>query len=132
MEHHLTFEHLPGISKVIFCLVNRKRIQADIMNIDIQRVEKRRALTREQMKEVLRSEGFSGIHQFSDSPGREYPDHQHDYVEVRWVVEGEVTFGVGDREYQLKPGDRLDMPANTVHSARIHPEKGATYICASK
>ncbi|MCF7803839.1 MAG: cupin domain-containing protein [Candidatus Marinimicrobia bacterium] len=86
----------------------------------------------EQLKQQLRKEGYGGIHAFTDRPGATYGDHQHDYIEVRWLVQGEVTFGVNGEDYTLKPGDRLDMPANTVHDARIHPEKGATYICASK
>jgi len=88
--------------------------------------------SRGRMRDLLRKDGYSNIHTSSDAPGAHYPDHQHEYIEVRWVVEGEVTFGVDGRDYTLQPGDRLDMPANTVHNARIHPEKGATYLCASK
>jgi len=101
-------------------------------NISIQKWKKDEDPDLEALKETLRAEGFGGIHTFSDRPGATYGDHQHNYVEVRWLVDGEVTFGVGDEEYTLKPGDRLEMPANTVHNARMHPENGATYVCASK
>jgi len=86
----------------------------------------------EHMTTVLAEEGYESIHAFQDRPGSYYPDHEHPYIEVRWLVSGEVSFGVDGETYTLQPGDRLDMPANTVHDARIHPEKGATYICASK
>lgn len=86
----------------------------------------------DQMKKTLRNQGFQDIHMFSDRAGAYYPDHQHDYVEVRWLVAGEVTFGVDGNRYTLESGDRLDMPAHTIHDASIHPEKGAIYICASK
>lgn len=86
----------------------------------------------QRMKTLLHEEGFQDVHTFSDRPGAYYPDHRHDYVEVRWLVSGEVTFGVNGRHYTLQPGDRLDMPAHTVHDARIHPEEGAAYICASR
>ncbi|MBS1271806.1 MAG: Acireductone dioxygenase [Candidatus Marinimicrobia bacterium] len=101
-------------------------------NISIQKWEKNEQPDPEELKQTLREEGYGGIHMFSDHPGATYGDHQHNYVEVRWLVDGEVTFGVGDEKYTLQPGDRLDMPANTVHNARMHPEKGATYVCASK
>lgn len=100
--------------------------------ISVKTGEQNRPPDIEEYKQILRDQGFGGIHLFSDPPGATYGAHQHDYIEVRWLVEGEVTFGVGAQEYILHPGDRLDMPANTVHTARIHPEKGATYICASK
>ncbi len=125
----LGFEHLPGILE--FILLQQERRYTEIMDMEIQRWTEETPPGPEEMKAQLREEGFSGIHEFSDAPGREYPDHQHGYVEVRWVVDGEVTFGVDGREYTLGPGDRLNMPANTVHNARMHPERGATYICAS-
>lgn len=86
----------------------------------------------DQMKTILRNQEFQDVHTFSDQSGAYYADHQHNYVEVRWLVSGEVTFGVNGHRYTLQPGDRLDMPAHTVHDASIHPEKGAVYICASK
>ena len=101
-------------------------------NLTIQRWNSDRTPDVSELQSRLRQEGFTGIHIFRDSPGASYPNHQHSYVEVRWLVEGEVTFGVGKQEYTLKPGDRLDMPENTVHNAKMHPQKGAVYVCASK
>ncbi len=100
--------------------------------IEVKRWDKSDPPTLKEMREELLDEGFQGIHTFRDAPGTTYTDHQHDYIEVRWVLKGEVTFGVGDHDYHLKPGDRLDMPAHLVHNARMHVTKGAAYVCASK
>jgi len=100
--------------------------------LEIQRWDESEPPNRKKMREELLDEGFHGIHTFRDAPGTTYAEHQHDYIEVRWVLKGELIFGVGGKEYHLKPGDRIDMPAHLLHDAKVDPSKGAAYVCASK
>ena len=64
---------------------------------------------------------------WSDRAGADYRAHSHDHDESIGVVEGEITFGAAGREWRLGPGDRLMLPARTVHTARAGT-RGATYL----
>ena len=61
-----------------------------------------------------------------DAPGEVYSPHKHDADQTLYLVEGLLELQVGDESYQLEPGDKLELPALTVHSAKSPP--GATYI----
>jgi mannose-6-phosphate isomerase-like protein (cupin superfamily) len=58
---------------------------------------------------------------WSNGPFDIYTAHTHSYEKVVYVVEGSITFGLPEFGYQvtLKAGDRLDLPAGTVHEARV-------------
>lgn len=61
-----------------------------------------------------------------DAAGEVYGDHKHDADQTLYLIEGQIEFGVGGETVTLNPGDRLELPAFTVHSARA--PQGATYI----
>ena len=50
-----------------------------------------------------------------------YSAHKHDYHKVIYVVSGSITFGLPllKRQITLKAGDRLEIPAGTVHDAQV-------------
>ncbi|MEO8602440.1 MAG: cupin domain-containing protein [bacterium] len=83
-----------------------------------------------ELRRRLEAEGFS-VWQWSDAPGADYTPHHHDHDESLWVVAGEITFGAEGRELLLHAGDRLMLPAGTVHTARAGIE-GATYLVGEK
>ena len=61
---------------------------------------------------------------WSNGPHDEYPAHTHSYAKIIYVVRGSITFGLPESGQQLtlKAGDRLDLPANTVHDAVVGPQ----------
>ena len=61
-----------------------------------------------------------GLH----GPGAVYPAHEHAYRKILVVAEGSVTFSVsgGRRVVAMRPGDRLDLPPGTPHSAVVGPD----------
>ena len=61
-----------------------------------------------------------------DAPGDVYEAHKHDADQTLYVVEGQIEFGVDNKTLRLNPGDKLELPAFKVHSAKA--PKGATYI----
>jgi len=68
----------------------------------------------------LRTEA-SGCYSWSNGPGDRYAAHNHSYEKVLYCVEGSITFvldGEG-RRIELKPGDRMVLPAGTMHSAVV-------------
>ena len=64
-----------------------------------------------------------GLHpyQWSNGPHDVYSAHSHSYDKVIYVVRGSITFGFPEegRKFEMKAGDRLDLPAGTVHDAVV-------------
>lgn len=50
-----------------------------------------------------------------------YAAHTHSYDKVIYVVRGSITFGLPElgQRLTLHAGDRLDLPAGTVHDAVV-------------
>ena len=66
-----------------------------------------------------------------DGLGAGYEQHTHEQDESLWVVAGEITFGAEGRELRLGAGDRLMLPAGTVHTAHAGAD-GATYLVGER
>jgi uncharacterized protein YjlB len=58
---------------------------------------------------------------WSNGPHDIYAPHSHSYNKVIYVVQGSITFGLPElgKQLTLKAGDRLDLPAGTVHDAVV-------------
>lgn len=72
------------------------------------------------LDELLRGEGLEP-HWWSNGPGDRYQLHQHSYHKVLFCAAGSITFhlpGTGE-QFRLRPGDRLDLPPGTGHSAMV-------------
>lgn len=52
-----------------------------------------------------------------------YEPHTHAYFKVIYVLEGEITFSLPELgcEYQLRPGDRMELPPGVLHHAFVGP-----------
>ena len=61
---------------------------------------------------------------WSNGPHDVYAAHSHSYDKVIYVVRGSITFGLPElgQRLTLQAGDRLDLPANTVHDAVVGPQ----------
>jgi quercetin dioxygenase-like cupin family protein len=87
--------------------------------------------TSAELEAALAAEGLRGYY-WSNAPGDRYAPHSHPYHKVLYVVSGSITFFVDEREaIELGPGDRLDLPAGTVHSAVVGP-RGVTCLEAHR
>ena len=76
----------------------------------------------------LRGEA-SGCYSWSNGPGDRYSPHSHTYEKVLYCVDGSISFVLEPegRRLDLKAGDRMVLPAGTVHSAVVGPA-GCTCI----
>lgn len=88
--------------------------------------------TRDQLDSELRTMGLSPVW-WSNGPNDRYQPHYHSYHKVLFCARGSIRFVAepsGDA-FDLAPGDRLDIPPDTVHSAIVGP-KGVTCVEAAR
>ena len=63
---------------------------------------------------------FTGIQ--TAEPGYETPPHQHPYLEVLHVLEGQMEAWLvanEDEKFLMNPGDTITLPANQLHIFRV-------------
>lgn len=79
--------------------------------------------TKEAILRRFRDEGLEP-RAWANGPYDHYTAHSHPYHKVLYAVRGSITFTTyPDRAaYTLRPGDRLDLPPGTEHSADVGPE----------
>ena len=76
----------------------------------------------EEIERRLGSEA-RGVHGWSNGPGDRYGEHEHSYRKVLYCVSGSIEFLLANGErVELRPGDRLVVPAHTRHGALVGPE----------
>ncbi len=70
---------------------------------------------------------------WSNAPGDRYGTHSHPYHKLLYCARGSIRFLVepGGRQLDLSPGDRLDIPPGTPHSAVVGPQ-GVTCVEAPR
>lgn len=71
---------------------------------------------------ALAGEGLEP-HWWGNGPGDRYEPHEHSYHKVLFCLSGSITFTVHSpgQRFTLRPGDRLDLPPFTTHSAAVGP-----------
>jgi quercetin dioxygenase-like cupin family protein len=72
--------------------------------------------------ERLAAEGLS-TGGWSNGPGDTYSAHSHGFDKVLVATRGSITFHLTalGRDVLLNSGDRLELPAGTVHAATVGP-----------
>jgi quercetin dioxygenase-like cupin family protein len=70
----------------------------------------------------LTAEGVD-VSAWANGPGDRYAAHDHAYDKVLVAVRGSITFRLTtlDTAIELVAGDRLDLPAGTIHAAEVGP-----------
>ncbi len=76
------------------------------------------ALTEKRMVLALESEGYE-VAVYAYREGTVFPEHLHAQDKCDAVIEGTLRITIGQTAYDLKPGDRLYMPAGTRHKAEV-------------
>jgi mannose-6-phosphate isomerase-like protein (cupin superfamily) len=88
-------------------------------------------MTNKEWQERLRQEGFSHIFVWQDGPSVFYPDHTHTTTTAHIILGGEMSLTSDGKTQTFRKGERFDVPANTVHSAKMGPE-GCKYMIGEK
>ncbi len=76
--------------------------------------------TRSVIEKRLRAEGLD-YYAWGNGPQDVYPAHSHPYHKVIYVVQGSIRFGLPQtgESLMLEAGDRLELPAGTLHNAVV-------------
>lgn len=76
--------------------------------------------TFEELMTKLKTEA-GGCYSWSNGPGDKYAPHSHNFEKVLYCVDGSITFVLESegRRLELTSGDRMVLPAGTVHSATV-------------
>ncbi len=83
------------------------------------------------LEEQLHAEGFRRTYVWEDGPDAVYPDHTHPVETAHIILSGEMTLTSEDKMRTYRAGERVDVPAKTVHSARMGPA-GCRYLIGEK
>ena len=86
---------------------------------------------RSQAHMILESEGLEPYEEIYE-PQIKIQEHRHPFCEVRLIVEGELLFNISGNQFLLRPGDRVEIPANTKHSHMAQGASTCVCICAQR
>lgn len=75
----------------------------------------------------LKSEGFDFVYEQEDEPNVAYDAHAHPTRTAHIVLRGWIEITADGTAHRLAVGDRFDVPAGAMHSARVGPE-GCSYL----
>jgi len=99
--------------------------------IDVVRWTKSKKPTLEELEKQLAQMGREA-ELYSDLPGTKYGRHKHPFEDFIVIVSGKMKIITDNGEWMLKPGDRLDLPANTIHAAAMIGKDEVRYLSAAK
>ena len=84
-----------------------------------------------QLSLELQRQGFSHTYAWQDGPNTFYPDHMHETESAHVILSGEMTLRMNGHDTTYRVGDRCDVPAGTVHSAKMGP-LGCRYLIGER
>jgi quercetin dioxygenase-like cupin family protein len=99
--------------------------------LDVIRWNKPKKPTLDELQMMLTAEGLEH-EMYSDSPGTKYGRHKHSFDDFIVIVAGKMRIATDTQDWLMKPGDRLDLPANTAHSAEVVGREEVQYLSAAK
>jgi mannose-6-phosphate isomerase-like protein (cupin superfamily) len=83
------------------------------------------------LERQLRNEGFLHTYVWQDGPNAFYEDHTHAMETAHIILDGQMTITQGGETRTFHLGERCDVPAGAVHSAKIGP-RGCRYLIGEK
>ena len=88
-------------------------------------------MNEQELTAQLRREGFSETYVWEDGPNAFYPEHTHPTETAHIILEGEMTLILAGKCQTLHAGDRRDVPAGAIHSARMGA-RGCRYLIGER
>jgi len=88
-------------------------------------------MNEKELTQQLRAAGFGHTFIWQDGPDAYYPDHTHASETAHIILAGEMTLTMEGKSGVYRAGDRCDVPAGAVHSARMGSQ-GCRYLIGEK
>jgi len=88
-------------------------------------------LTEQALRRKLESMGYL-VARYEYPPGTEFPDHRHDVDKIDAVVSGRFRLVVAGHLAMLGPGDWVEVPRGTGHTARVMGDAPVVSLDAMK
>ena len=85
--------------------------------------------SKEQIESLFEKDGVEFFEE-NFEPGMNIPSHRHPFDEVRMIVEGKILYDVSGNKVLLRPGDKIIIPSNTLHSKVVQEEAPCFSICS--
>jgi mannose-6-phosphate isomerase-like protein (cupin superfamily) len=82
-------------------------------------------------REQLAAEGFCHTFVWQDGPHAFYTDHTHAGLTAHIILDGEMALTMNGQSQTYHIGERCDVPAGAVHSARMGAT-GCRYLVGEK
>lgn len=84
-----------------------------------------------ELEKQLHAEGFLHTYVWQDGPNAFYPDHTHPTETAHIILDGEMTLTQDGEMRTYRAGDRCDVPAGAIHSAKMGPS-GCRYLIGER
>ena len=88
-------------------------------------------LTEDSLRERLAEGGFR-VTRYVYPPGTHFPDHTHSIDKKDGVYSGRFRLRTPGQDHVLGPGDFIEVPAGTVHSAEVMGDEPVVSFDATK
>lgn len=88
-------------------------------------------LTEKRLIRFMEHEGYD-VAVYAYREGTVFSEHAHEQDKCDAVVEGFLRITVAGEAYELKPGDRLYLPAGTRHCAEVIGRKTVVSLDGTK
>ncbi|KAH3777506.1 hypothetical protein DPMN_178953 [Dreissena polymorpha] len=88
-------------------------------------------LTIENMEKKLCKLGYTCT-MYKFPPGTNFPDHTHSITKKDSILMGKFQFSMYGETVVMQPGDMIEVPKNTVHSAKVVGNETVTFFDASQ
>jgi quercetin dioxygenase-like cupin family protein len=83
------------------------------------------------MRKRLEAEGYS-VSRYTYPPGTYFSAHTHAVDKKDTVLRGRLKISADGREVMLEPGDIIEIPAGTVHTAEVVGSDAVVSLDATK
>ena len=83
------------------------------------------------LAEQLIREGYCHLYVWEDGPDVEYREHTHRAESAHIILKGEMNMTMSGETKTYRTGDRCDLPAGVMHSAKTGPQ-GCRYLIGER
>jgi len=85
--------------------------------------------SKEQVEALFEKDGLEYFEENFEA-GTKISKHRHPFDEVRMILKGRILYDISGNKVLLRPGDKIIIPSNTLHSKVVQKEEACFSICS--